>query len=64
LLAFFALATGMITGWIHGAYGQSELALLQLLWEQLRPRQLLLADRGFCAWSAAASTSGVSAPAK
>ena len=29
LLAFFALATGMITGWIHGAYGQSELALLQ-----------------------------------
>jgi len=50
LLAFFALATGMITGWIHGAYGQSELALLQLLWEQLRPGELLLGDRGFCTW--------------
>ena len=50
LLACFALATGMITGWIHGAYGQSELALLQLLWEELRPGELLLGDRGFCAW--------------
>lgn len=50
LLAFFALATGMIAGWIHGAYGQSELALLQLLWEQLRPGELLLGDRGFCTW--------------
>ncbi len=40
----------MITGWIHGPYGQSELALLQLLWEELRPGQLLLGDRGFCTW--------------
>jgi hypothetical protein len=50
LLAFFALATGMITGWIHGAYGQSELALLQRLWEELRPGELWLGDRGFCTW--------------
>lgn len=50
LLAFFALATGMITGWIHGAYGQSELALLQHLWDTLRPGELLLGDRGFCTW--------------
>jgi len=50
LVAFFALATGMITGWIHGAYGQSELALLQHLWEHLRPGELLLGDRGFCTW--------------
>jgi hypothetical protein len=50
LVAFFALATGMITGWIHGAYAQSELALLQLLWEELRPGELLLGDRGFCTW--------------
>lgn len=50
LVALFALATGMITGWIHGAWGQSELALLQLLWEELRPGELLLGDRGFCAW--------------
>jgi hypothetical protein len=50
LVAFFALATGMMTGWIHGAWGQSELALLQHLWEQLRPGELLLGDRGFCTW--------------
>lgn len=50
LVAFFALATGMITGWIHGAWGQSELALLQHLWEHLRPGELLLGDRGFCTW--------------
>ena len=40
----------MITGWSHGAYGQSELALLQHLWDTLRPGELLLGDRGFCAW--------------
>ena len=50
LIAFFALATGMITGWIHGAYDQSELALLQNLWDTLRPGELLLGDRGFCTW--------------
>lgn len=50
LVALFALATGMITGWVHGAYGQSELALLQLLWDELRPGELLLGDRGFCTW--------------
>jgi hypothetical protein len=50
LVAFFALATGLISGWIHGAYGQSELALLQHLWDTLRPGELLLGDRGFCTW--------------
>jgi hypothetical protein len=50
LVAFFALATGMITGWITGAWTQSELALLQKLWEELRPGDVLLGDRGFCAW--------------
>ena len=50
LVAFFALATGRITGWIHGAWGQSQLALLQHLWEHLRPGELLLGDRGFCTW--------------
>jgi len=42
LITLFTLATGMITGRIHGAYGQNELALFQLLWDELRPRELLL----------------------
>ena len=50
LVAFFALATGLITGWIHAAWAQSELALFQKLWEQLRPGEVLLGDRGFCSW--------------
>jgi len=50
LLAFFALATGMISAWIHGPWDQSELALLQQLWDHLRPGELLLGDRGFCSW--------------
>lgn len=50
LVALFALATGMITGWVTGAWGQHELALLQQLWEELRPGELLLGDRGFCTW--------------
>lgn len=50
LVALFALATGMITGWIHGAWVQSELALFQMLWEELRPGELLLGDRGFSTW--------------
>lgn len=50
LVAFFALATGLITGWVTGAWGQHELALLQKLWDHLRPGDLLLGDRGFCTW--------------
>lgn len=50
IVALFALATGMITGWVTGAWGQHELALFQQLWEELRPGELLLGDRGFCSW--------------
>jgi hypothetical protein len=50
LVALFALATGMITGWITGAWGQHELVLFQQLWQELRPGELLLGDRGFCTW--------------
>jgi hypothetical protein len=50
LVALFALATGLITAWVTGAWGQHELALFQQLWEQLRAGELLLGDRGFCTW--------------
>jgi hypothetical protein len=50
IVALFALATGMITAWVSGAWAQHELALLQQLWDQLCPGQVLLGDRGFCSW--------------
>jgi len=50
LVALFALATGLITAWTTGAWGQHELVLFQQLWEHLRAGELLLADRGFCSW--------------
>jgi hypothetical protein len=49
-VALFALATGRITAWTTGAWGQHELVLFQQLWEHLRAGELLLADRGFCSW--------------
>ncbi len=51
LVALFSLATGMITAWATGSWGQHELALLQRLWDHLRPNDVLLADRGFGTWA-------------
>lgn len=51
LIAFFSLATGMLTGWFIGHWRQHELVLLQALWEQLRPGEVLLGDRIFSAWA-------------
>jgi hypothetical protein len=51
LIAFFSLATGMLTGWFTGHWRQHELVLLQELWEQLRPGEVLLGDRIFGAWT-------------
>jgi hypothetical protein len=62
LVALFARATGMISGWIHGTWGQSEPALLQHLWEPLRPGELLLGDRGFCTCGLLAPGPGPSGP--
>jgi hypothetical protein len=45
-----SLATGLLTSWAVGSWYQSEIALLQTLWDCLRPGQVLLADRGFCNW--------------
>jgi len=50
LVALLSLATGMLTAWATGAWSQHEVALLQTLWDGLRPGDVLLADRGFCNW--------------
>jgi hypothetical protein len=50
LVAFFCLATGMLTAWTAANFHQHELGLVQLLWEHLRPGDVLLGDRGFCTW--------------
>lgn len=49
-VALFSLATGMLTAWATGAWGQQEVTLLQMLWDHLRPNDVLLADRGFGTW--------------
>jgi len=49
LLGLFCLATGMFVAWTTGPWRQSELALLQLLWAQLPPGEVLLGDRFFSA---------------
>ena len=51
IMAFFSLATGMLVSWVTGPWLKSEAALLQLLWEELRTGDVLLADRGFCRWA-------------
>ena len=50
ILALMNLATGLLTAWAVGHWRQSEIALLQTLWDYLRAGQVLLADRGFCNW--------------
>jgi len=50
LLAFFSLATGLISAWTTGNWHQHEMTLFQLLWEQLRAGEVLLGDRAFCSW--------------
>jgi hypothetical protein len=47
LLAFFCLATGMITHWACGTWYQHELSLLPALLAHLSAGDVLLADRGF-----------------
>lgn len=50
LVALLSLATGMLSAWATGHWHQHEIALLQTLWDCLRPGDVLLADRGFCHW--------------
>jgi hypothetical protein len=51
LIAFFCLATGMLTAWTTGNWHQHEIVLFQQLWDSLRPGDVLLGDRGFGAWA-------------
>jgi hypothetical protein len=51
LVALLSLATGMLTAWTTGAWSQHEVGMLQMLWDCLRPGDVLLADRGFCNWA-------------
>jgi hypothetical protein len=50
IVAFLNLATGLLTAWALGNWHQSEVMLLQTLWDCLRAKDVLLADRGFCNW--------------
>lgn len=50
IVAFLSLATGLLTAWAVGPWRQSEVALLQGLWDCLRAGDVLLGDRGFCNW--------------
>jgi Transposase DDE domain len=57
LVAFFSLATGLITTWAKGQWRDSELGLMQSLWEHLRAGEVLLGDRGFGGWAVLAQCS-------
>src|SRR5262249_21680082 len=51
ILALLSLATGLLTAWTVGPWRTSEMTLLlQNLWENFQPGDVLLADRGFCNW--------------
>ena len=50
-VACFSLATGMISSWITGNWLTHEIVLFQQLWENLRPGDVLLGDRGFSGWA-------------
>jgi hypothetical protein len=51
VLALFCMATGMIAAWATGTWYQHELTLLCALWEEFRPGDVLLGDRGFGNWT-------------
>ena len=55
-LAFFSLATGLLTSWVKGCWTQSEIFLLQSLWRELRAGDVLLGDRGFSGWAVLAQS--------
>jgi Transposase DDE domain len=51
IVALLSLATGLLVSWATGNWHQHEVVLLQSLWDNLLPGDVLLADRGFCNWS-------------
>ncbi len=51
IVALFSLATGMLSAWATGNWYQSEIGLLQNLWECFQPGDILLGDRFFSGWA-------------
>jgi len=49
--ALFSLATGAMTGFAHGALAVHERTLYRKLWRLLKRGDVLLGDRGFCAFA-------------
>lgn len=50
-VAVFSLATGAILGTVQGALGENERTLWRRLWGLLKRGDIVLADRGFCAFA-------------
>jgi len=50
LVGVFSLATGVLLDYVKGNKHQHELALLRKLLDQFKPKDLALADRGFCCY--------------
>lgn len=50
ILALFSLSSGALLGYAHGNKHKSELSLLRSLLTLIKPRDVLLADRGFCSY--------------
>ena len=48
LVGIFSLASGALLGYAKGNKHQSELRLLRSLMDLIKPKDVLLADRGFC----------------
>lgn len=50
VVALLSLATGMLVRWAVGPWKSHELGLLQTLWDEFNPGDVLLGDRGFSSW--------------
>jgi len=51
VVGLFSLGTGALLGATHGALSVHERILWRQLWELLKPGDIALADRGFCAYA-------------
>lgn len=50
LVGVFSLASGVLLDYVKGNHRQGELRLLRQLLDQFQPKDLALADRGFCSY--------------
>ena len=54
LVGVFSLASGALEHYATGTLHQHESVLFRSLWEKLEPKEIILADRGFCSYAAIA----------